>query len=134
MEIITPTVLASIGLQPYLTTIKWDKGEIFADEPINQGGSGLNPDPFSLLAASLAACTLMTLRMYIDRKNWNVENIQLSIRIDQQREGIELHTSFIKHLVFKPEISAEQINRLTLIANKCPVANTLSGQIQLVTI
>ena len=133
MENIKPTVFASIGSQHYLTTIKWENGEILADEPIDKGGSGLQPDPFSLLAASLASCTLITLKMYIDRKGWNIDTIKVSIAIDQQKEGIETHTSFIKNFEFQPEITDEQRERLTLIADKCPVAKTLAGQIKIVT-
>ncbi len=134
MDIDTPTVVASIGSEHYLTAIKWDDGEFIVDEPIAKGGSGLYPNPLTLLAASLAACTLITLRMYIDRKEWEVDTIEVSIRIDQKIEGSETQTSFIKHLKFTPEISVEQVDRLTFIANKCPVAKTLAGQINILTI
>lgn len=133
MENHSTSVQGSIGTAPYLTTIKWDKGEIITDEPSDKGGSGLYPDPFSLLAASLAGCTLITLRMYLDRKDWKVDFIKVSISVDQHVEGIETTTSFTKHLEFQPEVTAEQLLRLHIIANKCPVAKTLSGKIELIT-
>lgn len=129
-----PTVTATIGTQPYKTSIKWENGEIIADEPIDKGGSGLYPNPFSLLAASLASCTLITLRMYIDRKKWAIETISVEISIDHQQEGIETKTKFIKRLNFSPEIPEDQVVRLQLIASKCPIAKILSGDIEIITI
>lgn len=128
------TVDASIGSQPYLTTIKWENGEILSDEPIDKGGRGLHPDPFSLLSASLASCTLITLRMYIDRKGWNIDTIKVNITINQHKEGIQTHTSIIKNFEFHPEITEEQRDRLHLIADKCPIAKTLAGQIEIITV
>lgn len=133
MDNFTSTITASIGTQPYLTSVKWSRGEIIADEPAENGGSGIHPDPFSLLAASLASCTLITLRMYIDRKQWNITDIKLDIKILQERKGIQMHTSFIKTFDFIPAVTDEQKDRLMLIADKCPVAKTLSGQIELVS-
>ena len=133
MDLTRPTVIASIGSKPYLTTINWNNGEILADEPSDLGGSGNYPDPFSLLAASLAACTLITLRMYIDRKEWNISNIKVSISISQERVGIETNTTFTKHLEYEPAASLEQRERLEIIASKCPIAKTLSGQIEIRT-
>ena len=133
MDLNVPTVNASIGTQPYKTTVKWHNGEIIADEPKEKGGSGLYPNPFSLLAASLASCTLITLRMYIDRKKWNVETISVAITLDNQQDGINTSTIFIKQLTFLPLVSDEQLARLQLIASKCPVAKILSGQIKILT-
>ena len=131
---ITPTVIASIGSKPYLTTIKWNNGEIIADEPLGQGGSGNYPDPFSLLASSLAACSLITLRIYGERKEWNITDIKVSITISQERDGIENQTAFTKSFEYEPAVTEEQRDRLALIASKCPIAKTLSGQIQFLTI
>lgn len=127
-------VVASIGTQSYLTMIKWEKGEIITDEPTEKGGSGLYPNPFSLLAASLAGCTLITLRMYIDRKQWNINHIKLSINVDQESENGVTNTTFTKQYQFTPDVSKEQFDRLMIIADKCPVAKTLSGQVKIMNV
>ena len=57
--------------------------EIIADEPLGVGDDA-GPDPYSLLLSSLAACTIMTVQMYARRKDWPLENVELSLstRID----------------------------------------------------
>lgn len=128
-----PTVEASIGRDSYLTRINWNNGNILADEPRDKGGNGMHPDPFSLLAASLAACTLITLRMYTDRKGWNINHINISVNVSQERNGTQTETIFTKHIEYEPEITSEQRQRLSIIASKCPVAKTLMGTIKLLT-
>jgi putative redox protein len=61
-------IVASIGIEKFKVSIEWRNGKIIADEPEEIGGKDLGPDPYTLLLASLASCTLSTLRIYIDRK------------------------------------------------------------------
>src|SRR6476620_1750219 len=75
-----------IGTQKYLCTISWSNGELLTDEPESIGGRDIGPDPFSMFLASLASCTLSTLRMYIDRKEWDIPEIRISLNLYQQTE------------------------------------------------
>ena len=61
-------VKGHIGPEKYLCTISWRNGTFIMDEPETIAGKDLGPDPYTTLLASLAGCTLSTLRMYIDRK------------------------------------------------------------------
>ena len=71
----------TIGTQKYLCTISWRNGKLLMDEPESVGGNDLGPDPYSTLLASLAGCTLSTLRMYIDRKGWDIPEIKISLNL-----------------------------------------------------
>jgi len=56
---------------------------LIADEPASLGGTDPGQDPCTLVLSSLASCKLITLRMYIDRKSWdlmNYESIPIFIR------------------------------------------------------
>jgi len=121
-----------IGMQKYLCTISWRKGEFLMDEPENIGGSDLGPDPFSTFLASLAGCTLSTLRMYIDRKGWDIPEIKISTNLTQDMAE-ELHTTIYRNISFPGEVSDEQKQRLLVIADKCPISKLLNGKINITT-
>ena len=65
-------VQGSIAKKKYQCTIEWRNGKFIADEPPSIGGEDSGPDPYTLLLSSLASCKLITLRMYIDRKGWEL--------------------------------------------------------------
>ena len=118
----------SIGTQKYLCTLTWRNGTLLMDEPQSVGGNDLGPDPYTALLASLAACTLSTLRMYIDRKGWEIPEIYVAVNLSQQRnESIE--TTFTRNISFNSELSAEQKEHLLRIAEKCPVSLILKNKI-----
>jgi len=54
--------------QGYRTKIQAGKHTLVADDPLSAGGTNTGPDPYTLLLASLGACTSITLRMYADHK------------------------------------------------------------------
>jgi putative redox protein len=121
-----------IGTQKYLCTISWRNGELLMDEPENLGGRDLGPDPFTTFLASLAGCTLSTLRMYIDRKGWDIPEIRISTNM-AQGNNTELETIISRTISFSGNISAEQKERLLVIADKCPISRLLKGKITINT-
>ncbi|WP_264565505.1 OsmC family protein [Flavobacterium sp. N3904] len=125
-------ILGHIGTQKYLCTITWRNGQFLMDEPDSVGGKDLGMDPFSTLLASLAGCTLSTLRMYIDRKEWIIPEINISLNLKQEMEG-EMTTTIKRNISFLGEVSAEQKERLLIIADKCPISKLLKGKININT-
>lgn len=125
-------IVGTIGSQKYLCTISWRNGQLIMDEPESNGGKDLGPDPFSALLASLAGCTLATLRMYIDRKGWDIPEINISVNATQELDG-EFETIFSRQISFSTNITTEQKERLLLIADKCPVSKILKGKVTINT-
>ncbi len=119
-------IIGHIGAQKYKCTISWRNGELITDEPESIGGGNLGPDPFSLMLASLAACTLSTLRMYIDRKGWNVPQIHIALNIEQP-SGAETTTVITRRISFTNIVPQQQKDRLLVIAEKCPISKMLKG-------
>lgn len=119
-------ILGHIGLQKYKCTISWRNGQFIMDEPENIGGKDLGPDPFSTLLASLAGCTLSTLRMYIDRKGWDIPEIHIALNLKQEN-NLSLQTEITRNIRFSSEITDEQKERLLMIAEKCPISKLLKG-------
>lgn len=121
-----------IGTQKYLCTIFWRNGKLLMDEPENLGGNDLGPDPFSTFLASLAGCTLSTLRMYIDRKGWDIPEIKISLNMVQETAP-DLETTISKTISFTGNVSDEQRERLLVIADKCPISKILKNRININT-
>ena len=52
------------------------------DEPVTTAGRTQAPPPPARSAASLAACTAITVEMYADRKGWDVGALEVEVEID----------------------------------------------------
>lgn len=118
----------NIGSQKYLCTITWRKGSFFMDEPVSVGGQDLGPDPYTALLSSLASCTLSTLRMYIDRKGWDIPEINIALNMSQENDS-ELTTNISRTISFPSPIEEDIKNRLLVIADKCPVSKILKNTV-----
>jgi putative redox protein len=120
-------IQGSIGLEKYQCTIKWRNGEFISDEPQSSGGKDLGPDPHTLLLSALASCTLVTLRMYIDRKGWNIPAISVNVNMYKDTKN-EVTTHMIdRDIIFSADIPEEQKTRLQEIAANCPISKILEG-------
>ncbi|MEO8927061.1 MAG: OsmC family protein [Caulobacteraceae bacterium] len=95
-----------------------------ADEPIEAGGGGTGPSPHDLLAAGLAACTTMTLRLYADRKTWPLERIHVVVDHVRQPDAAPPDL-FRRRVVLTGPLDEGQRERLMQIADRCPVHRTL---------
>jgi putative redox protein len=123
-------VQGSIAKKKYQCTIEWRNGKFIADEPPSVGGEDTGPDPYTLLLSSLASCKLVTLRMYIDRKGWEIDKIAISVNLYQETKG-ELTTTIIDcDILFLSPINEEQKMKLLEIAKKCPVSKILQGELK----
>ena len=78
-------IRATIGDIKYQCTFKWSNGQFIADEPVTLGGNDTGPDPYTLLLSSLASCTLITMRMYIDRKQWQIPEFAVNVNMYQEK-------------------------------------------------
>ena len=116
--------------------IKTGRHEIIADEPLDVGDDA-GPDPYGLLLSSLAACTIMTVQMYARRKNWPLEDVELSLSTHKVHakdcEDCESDPNarvdiIDRQISFIGDLTPDQIDRLTDIASKCPVHRTLTSE------
>jgi putative redox protein len=124
---------ASIGTEKYKCTVEWRNGKFIADEPAIAGGKDLGPDPYTLLLSSLGTCTLATLRMYIDRKGWDVPNIAVAVNMYHETRDGKTVTVIDRDLNFLSPVTDEQRERMIQIAKVCPISKILEGEIQVRT-
>ena len=114
---------------------------LVADEPVAVGGTNAGPSPYDYLVAGLGACTAMTLRMYADRKGWPLEAVE--VRLNHQKihakdcEDCEQKVGKIdqieRELVLSGPLDEAQRQRIKEIANRCPVHQTLEGEVKILT-
>ena len=92
--------------------------------------------------SSLGACTVMTIRMYVDRKGWDLEDVVVHLnhyKKDELDENGEVAMPLKKIDVFERRLEIhgnldeKQRERILQIANKCPVHKTLHGAVEVET-
>ena len=100
---------------------------LVADEPSDAGGDDHGPSPQELLAASLASCTAITVEMYARRKGWNIDGMEVECEYTPAERGSP--TRFALVMRMPSQLTDEQVERLSVIAAKCPVHRTLEGEV-----
>ena len=100
--------------------VRIDTGDhaFLMDEPLSYGGLSTGPNPFDLLEAALAGCTLMTLRLYAERKGWPLEGIRVHVT---HRKGTNGDRDRFERQLELGDVTDEQRDRLLEIAGRCPV-------------
>ena len=134
-------VTAQIGPKGYRTEITGGRHTSIADEPTSVGGTDMGPTPYEHLLAALSGCTLMTLRMYADRKGWPLESatVQLRSARSHQHDCETCATEKVgighieRRIVLSGPLTDEQRDRLLGIAERCPIKQTLERGIHVET-
>lgn len=126
-------VRATIGKEKYYTEVIAGEHKIITDEPKNLGGKNKGFNPFEILATSLASCTAATLRMYIDKKGWDIGTIDVNVTLERfPKTGL---TVLSRELAFEcVDLDVEAREKLYEIAEKCPVHHMLTETIEIKTI
>jgi putative redox protein len=96
------------------------------DEPEAAGGANQGPSPTRMLAASLAACTAITVEMYAGRKEWEIGELDVEVEMGYDDRGVP--SEFVVTLRLEGGLSEEQLERLRVIAGKCPVHRALAHE------
>lgn len=131
-------VIAKIDRNKYKTILLAGEHEWISDEP-RPDGEDLGPTPYDFLLAALGSCVAMTLRMYADRKGWDLDSVEVDL--DQDRvyfadcgdcESEEGYVHVIeKKVKLSGNLTEEQRQRLLEISDRCPVNKTLLREIKI---
>lgn len=111
------------GVEKFQVEVQVGSARIIADASVSAGGTGLGPTPHELLAAALATCTTMTVKMYAERKGWPLADIHVSVRHGHDESGTK--DRFAVKIVLEGALDNDQRRRLLEIASHCPVRLTL---------
>jgi putative redox protein len=99
---------------------------LLIDEPEESGGANQGPSPTRTLAAALAACTAITMEMYAARKGWEIGDVEVEVDMEYGTSGVP--QSFAVTLRLPKSLDSDQLDRLKVIAGKCPVHRALSHE------
>jgi putative redox protein len=108
-------------------TVQVRDHQITVDEPVETGGDDTGPDPQELLAVSLASCTAITMEMYAARKGWDIGHVEVDVDYTPAERGCP--TKFDVVLRLADDLPEDQVERLQVIAAKCPVHRVLDGEV-----
>lgn len=104
--------------------------QLLADEPASAGGQDAGPAPYDLVLAGLGACVAITLRMYAERKSWDIGDLKVELQLFKDADGKARVT---RRLRTPAVLTAAQQARLLEIAGKTPVTRTLEAGLAMVT-
>ena len=113
------------GRGKFQMQLRTGKHMLFADEPDSFGGLDSGPSPFQLLAAALASCMTMTVRLYAERKGWPVKRIRAGVGHTRELDQTP-RDRFDVRMGFDGDLDEEQRARLLEMAGKCPVHRALT--------
>jgi putative redox protein len=117
----------------YEVEIKSDSGHtLIADEPKELGGQNKGMSPDELIIAALAACTSATLKMYAQRKEWDLKEVRTNIKFIKGDKPGDLPT-MQRDIELEGELDIKQRERLIVIAGKCPIHKLISGEVEINT-
>lgn len=135
-------VIASLDkTEGFTTQLKAGNHYLIADEPESYGGNDYGPSPYELVSAGLSACTAMTIQMYVKRKGWDLQNVEVhtsygkmhAIDCENCEDSSTKIDTFNREIKLLGELNEDQIKRILQIADKCPVHKTLHKEVQIVT-
>lgn len=125
-------------LDRFLCRVQAGGHSLLADEPTQNGGKDLGPDPYEYLASALGTCTVMTLNMYARHKKLPVERVRCEVSHDRIHaddcEECEKNSGKIDRLTrvitVEGDLDEDQRDRMLEIADRCPVHRTLENEIR----
>lgn len=135
------SVVARTTGDGFYTDIAAGEHALVADEPASVGGGNLGPSPYELLSAALAACTTMTLKMYARFKKLDLQSVTVRVIhkkmhaddcADCENETGKID-EFKRELTLEGDLDDAQRQRMLEIADRCPVHQTLHGEVKVRT-
>lgn len=116
-------------LEKYRTVVNANGHFLIVDEPKELNGKDLGPTPGQLFATSLATCTSITVKMYADRKGWDLQEV--SVEVDFERDTKQNVTNVSKKIHFKGNLDEDQKSRLLEISKRCPIHLSMINPIEI---
>jgi putative redox protein len=119
--------------EPYRQEISSGNHHFAADVPTDKGGMDTASTPHELLLGALGACTAITVEMYAKRKEWPLKGVSVKVTEEVIEVDGKKASKFVREIDLEGNLTAEQIDGLKAIADKCPIHKILTAQNQVTT-
>ena len=126
-----PSSKVELTNRNYLAEAKMRNHFAVIDEPLDKGGDDNGPTPVEYLLTAIGGCVSITLRMYAERKGWDLGKIVVNVIQKQELTPNGIKKSLIEEISFEKEVTEEQRAKLLEIAAKCPVAKMVKEATQI---
>jgi putative redox protein len=117
------TVAGDADAPKYVQHVRAGRHSLLADEHASAGGTDAGPSPFDYVLAGLGACTSITLRMYAERKAWDLGAVTVRLKLFREETGLRVE----RDVAVGGELSDDQRARLADICERTPVTLALKG-------
>lgn len=122
--------------QKYQQEIKVGKHTFQSDIPSDAGGGDFAPNPHDLMLGALGACTSITVQMFAERRGWDLKTVSVKLTEekieDPNNPGVKI-SKIVRNIEVSGNLTAEQIDSLKAIADKCQIHKLLTGPKEIVT-
>ena len=138
----------SLAGHSYTMQIDDGRHTALADEAPADGGEDLGPSPYELLLSALGSCSAITMRMYAQRKQWDLREVAISLRHEKvlardcagctpeeiEELGPDTRLDVItKDVTLAGDLDEQQRARLHEIGDRCPVHRTLEQRPKIIS-
>ncbi|RSC93748.1 OsmC family protein [Tenacibaculum singaporense] len=126
-----PTATVTLTDRNYLAEAKMRNHFAVTDEPLDKGGDDNGPTPVEYLLTAIGGCVSITLRMYAERKGWDLGKVTVNVSQKEQLTPEGIKKSLVEEISFEKEVTDQQRTKLLEIAGKCPVAKMVKGETEI---
>ncbi len=119
------SLVSLVSAEGYLGEIRAGRHRLVVDEGTSAGGGDRGLNPYQLLLAALAQCTAATLRMYADRKGWELGEVRVRAQLFRSDDRSGRTERIARTIECAAPLDDDQRARLTEIADRTPVTRTI---------
>ena len=100
------------------------------DEPVADGGTDGGLTPVQLFLSSLGGCAVITMRLYAQRKGWDLKDAKVRVTLVRPEPGEKFAPRLTQTITLEGDLDEAQRERLRQIAGRCPVHRLTDGPLE----
>ena len=103
---------------------------VVLDEPLAAGGTDMGMTPVQLFLSAMGGCAVITMRLYAQRKGWDLADAKVRVTLVRPAPGEKLPPRLTQEITLEGDLDDAQRERLRTIAGRCPVHRLTDGPLE----